>query len=136
LDARPEGTDIDLARLTNLYGPPFGYVTGKAEVRCRPTSSGQNTRLIVVGGSFIGGVVDAFNACDLFKQIGYYNYYDNWLRVLPGGAVLPVDRKSLDWRAKFAEPTAVVIELNEMYLGGDSMPWLNPFLDDALAALK
>ena len=137
-DAAPQGSDLDLAELLNLYRPPVDYVTGKADINCAPTAAGRDTLLVAVGGSFTIGLLAPMQQCKLFKEIDYYNYYQH-LTAFPGGAARPVVRKETDWRSILAGPgqSVLVVELNELYMtGGQPYPWLDPFLDDALAALQ
>ena len=130
-----KGSDVDLAMLLNLYRPPISFATGSASTTCEPSDIGRRTSLLVIGGSFAGGLIQPIDDCKLFAKIDYYFYYNLSLVKYPGAVTGPVDRAKIDWAGLLAGPVAIVAELNEHYLsGGAPLPWLTPFLDDVLAA--
>jgi hypothetical protein len=135
-NATPTGTDIDLARLLNLWRPPLDYPAPSVAWRCGPTAAGRDTRLVAVGGSFLEQVLEPIGACALFERIDYYNYYDNWRREWPGQRVSRVDRVAIRWQEELSRPTVVLVELNESAIIGKGAPHLELFLDDLRIALR
>jgi len=132
--AAPIGFDADLAALLNLRRPPLDYLTGTAELVCRPTAAGRRTALIAVGGSFTVGVLEPLAACGLFEHVDLYFYYTMSRFQWPGERE-SVDRARLRWQDRLAGPHVVLVELNEALLSLGA-PHLDLFLDDALAALR
>jgi hypothetical protein len=134
-DARPVGSDADLANLLNLLWPPLDYPTGAAAPVCRPTVRGRSTTLIAVGGSFLEAVLGPIGACGLFEHVDFYFYYtlgrDRW----PGAGRQPVDRGALRWGEILRPRGITVVELNEMLIG-TAVPYPHDFFADAAAALR
>ena len=135
-NAAPTGADVDLARLLNLWRPPFDYPAPSVAWRCGPTAAGRDTRLVAVGGSFLEQVLEPIAACALFGRIDYYNYYDKWRREWPGRRIFPVDRAAIRWQEELSRPTVVLLELNESSIIGNGAPHLELFLDDLRVALR
>lgn len=133
-DLPPNGRDADLARLLNLLWAPTDYKTASAALECHTTDDGQATRLVAVGGSFLGVIFDALYACGLFKSVTQYFYYTQYGFNWPS-SIYYVNRKGMDWRTTFSQRTALVVEINELYIDRP-VPHLEQFLDDALAALR
>lgn len=133
-DAPPTGTDADLARLLNLWRPPLDYLTGSVGWRCRSGIGGRNTRLVAVGGSFLDQILSPIAACGLFSRVDHYSYYDQWRFDLMAGRRYPVDRAAINWREELAQPTVLLVELNESLIGRDA-PHLIRFVDDLRGAL-
>jgi hypothetical protein len=133
-DAAPVGTDRDLAKLLNVLAPPDDYVVGSAEPVCRSAPAGPQPDLVAVGGSFLIPILSTFARCGLFRSIEQYFYYTRWWARYPERALQRVERASLDWRARLAPPTVLILELNASRIDG-KVAWMNEFLDDALAAL-
>lgn len=133
-DASPRPNDADLALLLNLRHPPNRYRVGAAELDCRSTPIGRATQLIAVGGSFLGVVFTPLSKCGLFKEIAEYFYYTQYRFQWPS-ALAHVDRKQVNWRAIFEQPTVLIVELNESLIHKQA-PHLHEFLDDALSALR
>jgi hypothetical protein len=133
-DAAPVGTDRDLANLLNVLAPPDDYVVGSAEPICRAAPAGLQTDVVAVGGSFLIPVLSTFARCGLFRSIEQYFYYTRWWGRYPERALQPVARAGLDWRARLAPPTILILELNASRIDGN-VGWMNEFIDDALAAL-
>lgn len=50
--------DRDLALFLNIWSLVADYPVGDAELDCRPTREGQRTKLVAVGGSFTGHLLD------------------------------------------------------------------------------
>jgi SGNH hydrolase-like domain, acetyltransferase AlgX len=134
-DAPPTGTDADLALVLNLLVPPLDYPTARPELQCRPTSAGMDTALIALGGSFLEEVEDPIAKCRLFGRVERFAYYTKFRARYPAARPEPVDRATLDWRAILEPKAVVLLEVNESTIDA-KIPWLDEFLDDALAALK
>ena len=134
-DARPAGTDRDLAYLLNLLFPPYGYPTGEAALQCRPTPAGRGANFIGLGGSFLQQVMDPIGSCGLFARVEQFAYYTNFRERYPDETFEPVDRKALDWAATFRQPTVLLLEVNERRIA-PRIEWLEPFIEDTRAALQ
>jgi len=132
--AVPNTRDADLAVFLNLAWRPVDYRVGRAALSCQPTELGRNTRIVAIGGSFVGQVFDAFHECDLFKEVTEYFYYTQYRLDWPS-RLWPVYRSALDWREILQQPTLLVLEINELYIARPT-PHLDQFLDDAIKALK
>ncbi|MDQ8039824.1 MAG: hypothetical protein REH83_05390, partial [Rickettsiella sp.] len=68
----PEGTDVDLTELLNLFNPNKNYLAPKLEFKSSTTSP---TSLAIVGDSFSDQILDAFLKGDTFSKIDFYRYF-------------------------------------------------------------
>jgi alginate O-acetyltransferase complex protein AlgJ len=131
--ASPEKSDRDLAELLTLFVPPFDYPVGVAEVVCRPTTTGQASALLTVGGSFLYQVLDPITDCGLFRKVEHYFYYDQLYQRWPGSVSQQPAAGRLQWRDNLAGTDLVVLEIAEHRIG--NAPHFDRFVTEALAAL-
>jgi hypothetical protein len=130
----PGERDRDLAMFLNVWRVDADYPVGNAPLDCRPTPQGQRTKLIAIGGSFTGHLLDPLSECKMFEQVTQFFYYSqfrfDWPATLSG-----VGTALLDWDALLTERTLLVLELNQFFMEREHA-FLHHFLDDALTRMK
>jgi len=134
-DAPPAKYDADLANLLNLFRAPVDYPTAAADFACRTTDAGRGTDVTAVGGSFLHMVLQPLSDCGMFRSIEIYFYYTRFRTSYADWKLDPITREAIDWRSKFRAGRLILLEINEARID-PRLPWINEFLDDALAALE
>lgn len=126
--AAPTGSDADYALLLNLLEPPLDYPVGQAAQRCHAWPAGQARDLVLVGSSFMGGVIESYVACQNFRSVVFMNGYSYWVSRMSGprGFAAPKE-KVADLPALWAEllpgRPLVVVELHEKWLNDRNYVW-------------
>ena len=69
---KPEGTDVDLTELLNLFKANKKYLVPKLDFKLSPINS---ISLAIVGDSFSDQFLDAFLKSDTFSKIDFYRYF-------------------------------------------------------------
>lgn len=131
VDNQPASSDNDLALLLNLYKVPTTRYM-HAPVRIKSGDPKRTGRLTIVGGSFVGQLIQLWEAGEVWESITYYYYFKVELKRYPGAKIEAVDVPKIDWDKDFLQRDAVVLEINENAING-AHP--TAFLDAMLLAL-
>jgi hypothetical protein len=132
IDHQPDYADGDLSDLLNLIQrPKQRYLHPDFQIpESWPKRKGSVT---IVGGSFVGEMLTALDAAQVFERINYYYYFKMSRRRFPGEIVSSVDENAIPWEEDFWNTRAVVLEANEYAFDGRH---IRAFLLAALAALQ
>jgi hypothetical protein len=132
IDHRPDYADDDLWSLLNLIQKPGQrYLHPGFQI---PDNWPKRTGILtIVGGSFVGEMLSALDAAQVFERINYYYYFKMSRRRFPGEIVSSVDENAIPWKEDFWNTRAVVLEANEFAIDGRH---IRAFLMAELAALQ
>ena len=75
---------------------------------------------MLVGDSFMFGLIDLMNRCGTVGPTDFYYYFGTRYRY-PAGGVRENIRNKIDWEQDILSRDAVIVEINEIML--DSMAW-------------
>jgi hypothetical protein len=132
IDQRPDYADDDLLNLLNvIQRPKQRYLHPTFQIpEIWPRKSGV---LTIVGGSFVGEMLSALDAAQVFERINYYYYFKMSRRRFPGEIVSSVDENAIPWEEDFWSTRAIVLEENETAINARHV---HAFLMAGLAALQ
>jgi alginate O-acetyltransferase complex protein AlgJ len=132
IDHRPDYADDDLLSLLNLiHRPTQRYVHPAFQIP--DTWPKRKGILTIVGGSFVGEILSALDAAQVFERINYYYYFKMSRRRFPGEIVSSVDENAVPWEEDYWNTRAVVLEENETAINARHV---HAFLMAELAALQ
>jgi hypothetical protein len=132
IDHRPDYADDDLLSLLNLIQrPKQRYLHPGFQI---PDSWPKRKGILtIIGGSFVGEMLTALDAAQVFERINYYYYFKMSRRRFPGEIVSSVDENAIPWEEDFWNTRAVVLETNEFAIDGRH---IRAFLLAGLVALQ
>lgn len=108
----PGGTEHDLSNVANLWFESALFEPAPyPEVRPKPSATGDQPSLLVVGGSFVWALLSDFEKYGFTRNVDYLYYYSTWVHS-PGRKKVPFDHAELDFPNDVFKHDAIVIEIN------------------------
>jgi len=120
--------EADLAAVLNTWAQPqWSQHLPRPRFRLKEDADACCPSLLMVGDSFMFGLINLVNHYKTARKMDFYYYYGT-LYSYPSGKIEKLDKGRVNWNQDVFARDAVIIEMNEILL--DSKAW--GFVEDAL----
>ncbi len=132
----PGDRDADMAVLSNVMSP-IRYPVATISPRSMRVPGRRRPNIVFVGGSFTMSLIKLFDASQQFAELEDYLYYRQSKWTGAWGEMHQLERPTtpLNFPADVFAADALVMEINEEFLGTGENASIHAFLNDALAVL-
>jgi len=110
-DNKPIGSDLDLARLLNLWITPSKNKTPHLEFNSNADKIDFKPNILIIGDSFNWQILDILDKCHVSSQLDLYYYYESQYNY-PYGNKQPLDR--LNWDEEIFNRDVIILSMNEV----------------------
>lgn len=129
LDYSPSVTDMDLARLLNVWETPLNYEVPHPVIINNDDGTRYKPDILIIGDSFNWHLLDIFKKNDVFSRLNFYYYY-NTDYVYPDDIKRSIDR--LNWNEEVFKKDVIILSVNEHAVSKTGFG----FIEDALVKLN
>jgi hypothetical protein len=135
-DSTPSGEDIDLASYLNLLICPRFFKVPHVTLGAVSPASAVQPRVLIVGSSFSGGLIETLSKIEFYDTLHYYYYLKRTHRVYENGKetsrVENPPGEPEEYLGEVLSKDILILEFNEYYAHNINKDFTRAFIDAAL----